>query len=312
MDRQKAVGPLLLLVTAFIWGTAFVAQDIGAAHVDGFTFQAARNLLGAATLFVVWLVKDGIAKRRGSYMPPSKASKRYLLWGSLGCGVLLCVAMVLQQYGITNNVTSPGKDAFITDLYIVFVPIIGLFTGKRSQPHVYVCVVVALLGLWMLCMGGSGISVGDVQVILCSVAFSFHIALVDHVAPHVDGVKLSCLQFLVAGVLSAIGMLIVEQPSLTAILAAWFPICYAGIFSAAVAYTLQILGQARTQPTVACLIMSLEAVFAVACSMLLLPGVPHPTAREWIGMVLILAAIIVSQLPLRYGKKKAEKSKTDT
>ena len=303
MDRKKWLGPALLFLAAFIWGTSFVAQDVGAAHVDGFTYQAARNFLGAFVLLIVCFVKDGVLKKKGLYTPPTAEAKRYLLLGGLGCGCLLCVATVLQQFGIQNNVTSPGKDAFITALYIVFVPVIGLFLKKIAQPHVYACVLVALIGLWMLCMGGSGITTGDILVILCSVAFAFHITLVDHVAPHVDGVKLSCMQFFVAAVISSIGMLIFEEPRMADLVAAWFPIFYSGVFSAAIAYTLQILGQKYTAPTVACLLMSLESVFAVLSSMILLPGVPSPTAREWIGMVLIFAAIIVSQIPLRYRKR---------
>lgn len=297
----------MLFLAALIWGTSFVAQDVGAETVEGFTYQAVRNLLGAMVLLPLCFVFDAVAKKKGTYVSPTKKSRRYLWLGGVGCGVLLCVAVVLQQFGIANNVTSPGKDAFITALYIVFVPVLGLLFGKRSQPHVYLCVIVGLVGLWMLCMGGSGITLGDIQVILCSVAFSCHIILVDFVAPHVDGVKLSCIQFFVAAFLSGIGMFIFEDPDMHTILGAWMPIVYSGVFSAAGGYTLQILGQKNTSPTIACLIMSLESVFAVISSMILLPGVPDPTAREWIGMVLIFAAIIVSQIPLRYGRKKQQR-----
>lgn len=307
MDRKKWVGTLLLFLAALIWGTSFVAQDVGAETVDGFTYQAARNLLGAVVLLPLCFVSDAIAKRKGNWQAPTPRGRKYLWLGGVGCGAMLCVAVVLQQFGIANNVTSPGKDAFITALYIVFVPVFGLLFGKRSQPHVYLCVVAALVGLWMLCMGGSGITTGDILVILCSVAFSFHIILVDYVAPYVDGIKLSCIQFFVAAVLSGIGMFIFEEPNMQVILGAWLPIVYSGVFSAAGGYTLQILGQKHTPPTVACLVMSLESVFAVISSMILLPNVPAPTAREWIGMVLIFAAIIVSQVPLKY-RKKGEKA----
>ena len=307
MDKRKWMGTLLLFFAALIWGTSFVAQDVGAKTVDGFTYQAVRNLLGAAVLLPLCFVSDAVAKRKGIWQPPTKKGRQYLWLGGVGCGLLLCVAVVLQQFGIANNVTSPGKDAFITALYIVFVPVFGLLFGKRSQPHVYACVVVALAGLWLLCMGGSGITTGDILVILCSVAFSFHIILVDLVAPHVDGIKLSCIQFFVAAFVSGIGMFIFEQPDIKAILGAWMPIVYSGVFSAAGGYTLQILGQKHTPPTIACLVMSLESVFAVISSMILLPEVPAPTAREWIGMVLIFAAIIVSQIPMQYGKKKTNK-----
>ena len=303
MNRKQVVGTTLLFVAALIWGTSFVAQDVGAETIGSFTYQAVRNLLGAIVLLPLCFVSGAISKKRGTWQPPTASSRRYLWLGGLGCGVLLSVAVVLQQFGIASNVTSPGKDAFITALYIVFVPVIGIFIGKRAMPHVYLCVVAALVGLWMLCMGGSGITTGDILVILCSVAFAFHITLVDYVAPHVDGVKLSCMQFFVAAVISAVGMLIFEEPRAADLAAAWFPIFYSGVFSAAIAYTLQILGQKYTAPTVACLLMSLESVFAVLSSMILLPGVPSPTAREWIGMVLIFAAIIVSQIPLRYRKR---------
>ena len=231
-----------------------------------------------------------------------------LLLGGLGCGILLCVATVLQQFGIAEVDTSPGKAAFITALYIVFVPVIALFLRRRSQPHVYVCVAVALVGLWLLCMNGSTITKGDIFVILCSVAFAFHITLVDFVVPHVDGVQLSCVQFTVAALISAVGMLITEQPDMQVILQNWFPIFYSGIFSAAIAYTLQILGQKHTQPTIACLLMSLESVFAVITGMILLPESSAQSAREWVGMAVIFVAIIFAQIPLRYGRRKTEVS----
>lgn len=308
LNRKKWGGALLLFLAAFIWGTSFVAQDVGAETVDGFTYQAVRNLLGAVVLLPLCFVFDAVAKKRGTYRAPTKESRKYLFLGGATCGVFLCVAVVLQQFGIANNVTSPGKDAFITALYIVFVPVLGLFFGKRAQPHVYLCVITGLVGLWMLCMGGSGITVGDIQVILCSVAFSCHIMMVDFVVPHVDGVKLSCIQFFVAAFLSGICMFIFEEPDMKTILAAWWPLVYSGVFSAAGGYTLQILGQKSTPPAVACLIMSLESVFAVISSMILLPGIPTPTAREWIGMVLIFAAIIVSQIPVRYPSKKGKQT----
>ncbi|MBQ8356678.1 MAG: DMT family transporter [Clostridia bacterium] len=306
MNHKQLGGTLMLLLTAFIWGVAFVAQDKGAAYVGSFTFQALRSLLATVLLTLLCMVRNGWAGKKGTYTPPSKEGRRTLLWGGIACGVLLCTASLLQQFGIANNTSSPGKDAFITALYIVFVPILGLLFGKRSQPHVYACVVVALVGLWMLCMGGSGITTGDIQVILCSLAFSFHIMLVDHIAPRVDGVRLSCIQFCTVTVISGVCMLLFERPTWENILAAMGSIVFAGVLSSAGGYTLQILGQKHTPPTVACLVMSLESVFAVIASMIFLPEVPAPTAREWIGMVLIFVGIIVSQLPLRYGKKKKE------
>ncbi len=308
MNRKQAVGTAMLFLAALIWGTSFVAQDVGAQTIGSFTYQAVRNLLGAVVLLPLCFVSDTIAKKRGTWQPPTATSHKYLWLGGLGCGAMLSVAVILQQFGIAGNVTSPGKDAFITALYIVFVPIIGVVLGKRAQPHVYACVITALIGLWLLCMGGSGITSADILVILCSVAFSFHIILVDLVAPHVDGIKLSCIQFFVAAAISTVGMFWKESPDVHAVLQAWFPLFYSGVLSAAGAYTLQILGQKRTPPALASLVMSLESVFAVIASMIMLPEVPAPTAREWWGMVLIFAAIIVSQLPFRYPvrKKKME------
>ena len=304
MAKQNWLGPILLFGAALIWGASFVAQDVGGV-VGSFTFQASRNTLGALTLLLVCIGKSLWQKKKGTYRKPTEKETKMLLLGGVGCGLLLCVAVILQQFGIDANVTSPGKDAFITALYIVFVPVIALLLGRRSQLHVYLCVVVALVGLWLLCMSGSQITPGDILMIGCSVAFACHITLVDHVAPHVDGIKLSCIQFTVAALVSAVGMFVTEHPDIRLILQNWMPIAYSGVLSAAGAYTLQILGQQRTQPTAACLIMSLESVFAVISSMILLPEVPAPTPREWLGMVVIFAAIIFSQIPLKYPTKKA-------
>jgi drug/metabolite transporter (DMT)-like permease len=307
MDKNKVVGPFLLFVTALIWGTSFIAQEVGANDgVGSFTYQATRNALGAFTLLLVWIARELYQRKKGSYRPMTAESKRVLLRGGLGCGCLLCAATVLQQFGITAEETSPGKAAFITALYIVFVPVFSLVLKRFSPPHVYLCVAVALGGLWLLCMSGSGLMKGDLLVILCAVIFALHIILVDHVAPHVDGIKLSCVQFTVAAVISAIGMLLTEQPEMSTILRNWFPIFYSGVFSAAIAYTLQIVGQKHTQPTVACLLMSLESVFAVLTSMIMMPEQSPHGAREWIGMAVILAAIVLAQIPLKYKKGKKQ------
>lgn len=304
MNKQKALGILCCFLAALFWGIAFVAQDKGAVHVESFTFQAVRSFIGAIALVPVFLLKDRIEKKKGIHRTPDKKEKKMLLLGGLACGVVLCVAACLQQFGIANNETSPGKDAFITALYMLFVPVIGLFLGKRARPHVYLCIPVALLGLWLLCMNGSTLSVGDVQVILCSVVFSFHILVVDHVAPHVDGVRLSCIQFFTVGVLSSICMLLFESPTWEGILTAAGPLLYAGVMSCAGAYTLQIIGQQHTPPTAACMVLSLESVFAVLASMVML-GM-FPSGLEILGMVLIFAAVIVSQLPLP-GRKQQKK-----
>ena len=304
LKKQSMIGPLSLLIAAFIWGVTFVAQDKGAAHVQAFTFQTFRSLVAVLALSSLVFFRDLTARKRGSYRPMTQREKKFLFLGGGVCGAILFTASGLQQFGIGNNITSPGKDAFITALYIVFVPVLGLFLKKRSAPHVYLCVVVALFGLWMLCMSGSAITLGDIQVILCAVAFSFHIMVVDAVAPHVDAVRLSCVQFSVVALLSLLCMLIFEHPTLAGILAAAGAFVFAGLFSSGIAFTLQTVGQGHTPSTLASLIMSLESVFAVAASIILLPEIPAPTLREWVGMVLIFAAIIFSQIPLKYPKRK--------
>ena len=306
--RQPLGGALCLLGAALVWGFCFVAQDLGARYVDAFTFQATRNILAVILLGTLILCRDAYKKKKGTYTSASRAEKRMLLVGGTLSGIALCVASALQQLGIANNTTSPGKDAFVTALYIVMVPVLGLFLGKRAKPHVYACVGVALFGLWMLCMSGSTLSVGDIQVICCAMVFAVQIVILDHYAPRVDGVKLAFVQFFVVAVISTVPMLLFERPTIESILLAKGAILYAGIGSTAVGYTLQILGQRSTPSTVASLIMSLESVFAVLASAILLPELTPFSGREVIGMVLIFAAIIVSQLELPLpGRAKTKK-----
>ena len=196
--KQKVTSTLLLFLAALIWGASFVAQDEGAAIVEPYTYQAVRTLLGALALLAVCGVRILVQKKRGTYRPTPPAERKNLLLGGTVCGLLLCLATVLQQFGIANNVTSPGKDAFITAFYIVFVPVLSLFLGKRAPWHIYPCVAVALGGLWLLCMGGSTLSVGDMQLILCSMVFAVHILAAGHFAPITDGLWLSAIQFTVS------------------------------------------------------------------------------------------------------------------
>lgn len=294
--ENRVIGPLLLLGAAIVWGFGFVAQDLGAAHVQSFTFQATRTALAALVLLAILLVRDACKRKKGTYVRMSRAEWKYLLLGGVLCGMALCVAAGLQQFGIANNVTSPGKDAFITALYIVMVPLFGLFVGRRARFHVYLCVALAFVGLWLLCMSGSSLSVGDTQVILAASVFAVHILLLDFFAPRVDGLKLAFVQFSVVAVISAICMLLFEEPRIESIAAASGAILYAGLGSTAAGYTLQILGQRRTSSTLASLVMSLESVFAVVASAILLPSIAPFTWREGVGMVLIFVAIICAQL----------------
>ena len=217
------------------------------------------------------------------------------LWlGGIACGVALFAASNFQQFGI--QYTTVGKAGFITACYIVIVPIIGLFLGKKCSPFIWAAVVMALVGLYLLCItDGFSIGLGDVLVLICAVLFSLHILVIDHFSPKADGVKLSCIQFLVCGILSTILALVLEHPQISSILTAWLPILYAGVMSCGVAYTLQIVGQKNVNPTVASLILSLESCISVLAGWVILGQ--KLSAKELIGCVIMFAAIILAQLP---------------
>lgn len=288
MKNKSMLGNALLLLAALIWGFAFVAQSVAMDHVGAFTFIASRNFIGSAVLLPVIAVTQ-----KGQMLPKEHKTRKTLLLGGLFCGLALCTASVLQQIGIAK--TTVGKAGFITALYVVLVPVCGLFLKKKVPPVVWGSVVMAVVGLYFLCMNESfTVSPGDIYVGLCALVFTAHILLIDHFSPHVDGVQLSCLQFFTVGVVCLGPALVLEQPSWQGLLAAALPILYAGVLSSGVAYTLQIVGQKFTTPTMASLIMSLESVFAVLGGALLLQQ--WPTPREALGCGLMFAAIIVSQV----------------
>lgn len=301
---KRSSGLVCCLLAAFFWGTTFVAQDTAAETIPPFTFLALRSFVGTAALLIVVAVKDKWQKNKGTYVPTSKATARLTLLGGALCGLFLCAASALQQFGIASNTGSPGKDAFITALYIVFVPVFSLVLGKRAAPHIYACVAVALGGLWLLCMNGSTLTVGDIQLIACSLLFACQMILVDHIGTRADAVRLSAVQFFVVGLIAALFAVIFESPTLDGVLTGWWTVLYAGILSSAVAYTLQIIGQQRTPATLASLVLSLESVVAVIASMIALSL--YPTFPEILGMLLIFAAIVVSQIPFKYRSKVAD------
>lgn len=285
---------LILLLTATIWGVAFVAQSVGMDYVGGFTFNSIRSIIGAIVLLpVIYLLNR---QKTPVIQTPEekKASRRVLLYGGISCGICLCLASNFQQFGI--KYTTVGKAGFITACYIVIVPIIGLFLKKKCSPFIWAAVVMALIGLYLLCItDGFSIGKGDFLVMICAVLFSVHILVIDYFSPKVDGVKMSCIQFFVCGVLSAIPALLFENPQISSMLAAWQPILYAGVMSCGVAYTLQIVGQKNMNPTVASLILSLESCISVLAGWLLLGQ--SMSLREIIGCVIMFGAIILAQLP---------------
>lgn len=287
---------LLLLLTATIWGVAFVAQSVSMDYIGGFTFNAVRNLIGALTLLpVIWGLGKTKAPEEKKRIQAS-SDRKTLITGGICCGILLCFASNFQQFGI--KYTSVGKAGFITACYIVIVPIIGIFLKKKCSPFIWIAVILSLCGLYLLCLTpgeGFAIGKGELLVLICAFLFSLHILTIDHFSPLVDGVKMSCIQFLTGGILGAVFMLLFENPSIAMILSAAGPILYTGIMSTGVGYTLQIVGQKGLNPTVAALILSLESVFSALSGYLFLHQVL--TTRELIGCALMFIAIVLAQLP---------------
>lgn len=304
MNKYTLRQSMLLLLTATIWGVAFVAQSVGMDYVGPFTFNTVRSLLGGIVLIpcIVLLKKINVGSKdtagAAEHASGDPAGQRkVLLTGGVACGVLLCIASNLQQFGIMY--TSVGKSGFITAMYIVLVPVLGIFLKKKAGIKIWCSVAIAVGGLYLLCMTDSGFSIqkGDMLLLLGAVIFSFHILTIDYFSPKVDGVKMSCIQFFTCGILSMVCMFLFEQPQIGAILQAWMPIVYAGVLSCGVAYTLQIVGQKGMNPTVASLILSTESVISVIAGWLILHQ--KLSGRELLGCVLMFAAIILVQLPER-------------
>lgn len=295
---KKLRGNMMLSLAALIWGVSFVAQKAGMEYIGPFTFNGIRFLLGSLVLVPVILVMDSLKKKKEAGIAPAQIEKKGgnkdLIIGGLSCGVILFIAGNLQQIGMMY--TTAGKAGFITALYIVLVPILGLYAGKKVKPVLWICVAMAMAGLYLLCVKENlTIGRGDLLVIACAFGFSVHILVIDHFAPKVDGVKLSCLQFLTAGVLCLPFMLGFETISWASIVDCAQPILYSAVLSCGVAYTLQVVAQKDTEPTVASLILSAESVFAVIAGILILNE--QITAREVLGCVIMFAAILLSQLP---------------
>lgn len=293
---KKLRGNLLLLLTAIIWGSAFVAQSVAMDHVGPFTFNMVRNFIATLFLLAVILFLDAKKKQAPDYVPPTASENKLLVMGGVICGLILFVASSLQQTGLLY--TTAGKTGFITTLYVVIVPILGLFLGKKVSTKIWICVFAAAVGLYLLSITESfTIGKGDFLVFLCAICYSFHILVIDYFSPKVDGVKMSCIQFFVVSIIAIFPSFIFENPTLHHILLSMKPILYAGILSSGVGYTLQIVAQKDTDPTVASLILSLESVFAVLAGMFFLQETLNQ--REMIGCVLIFTATIAAQLPDR-------------
>ena len=301
MNKTQVRNSFLLLLTAIIWGSAFVAQSVGMEHVEPFTFTFTRSIIGGVVLIpvIVLLRKtDSAAMRRdsqGKDFAGIKGITKYEWLGGICCGIALCAASNFQQIGMLH--TTVGKAGFITALYVVIVPILGLFLRKRVPALIWFCVVLSVAGLYLLCMpkGAFSLAQGDVLVLICALLFSFHILIIDYFSPKGDGVVISCIQFFVCGILSGIIMLFVENPTFANIMDAKWSILYAGALSSGVAYTLQVVAQKGVNPTVASLILCLESVVAVLAGWIILGD--KLTSRELAGCILMFVAIVLAQLP---------------
>ena len=300
---KKMRGNLMLLLTALIWGTAFVAQSAGMDHVQPFTYNGIRTLIGGLVLIPVILLFDRLkpAESRPSAEEQRVINKNSLL-GGVCCGVVLCVASCFQQFGV--SMTTAGKAGFITALYIIIVPLMGVFIKKKIPKIIWLCVAIAVAGFYLLCVKeGFSIGTGDLLVLCCAFFFSIHIMVIDHfTAGKVDGVRMSCVQFLVAGIMAIVLMFLFEEPTLASVWNARVSILYAGVMSCGVAYTLQILGQKDTDPTTATLLMSLESVFAALSGWVLLHE--SLSLKEIFGCALVFVAVILAQIPLPVKTKK--------
>lgn len=290
--KQQLKGSIALLIGTIIWGSAFVAQSVGMEYIGPFTFQASRCLLAVAALCVIILLFDRQKKDEKNFL--RRFAEPRLWKAGILCGLALFVASSLQQLGLLY--TDAGKAGFLTAMYIVLVPLLGLLLGKKPPLTALLSILPAVAGLYLLsCVGASRVSPGDVLLLGAALAFAVQITLIDRLASGLDGLRLNCIQCLVCGILSLIPMALTEQPDICAIRAGWLPICYAGILSMGVAYSLQIVGQRNLEPTRASLIMSLESVFAALCGWLILKETM--TAWEISGCVLMFAAVILSQVP---------------
>lgn len=331
--NKKVKSDIMLFITAFIWGSAFVAQSSAMDHIGAFTFNGIRTYIGALTLIPVIFVLNKLSQKdpeQAEITDEEKAtSKKYMFIGGLACGSMLYIASALQQLGLFLGTTA-GKAGFITSLYIVMVPLLGLFIGKKVKPIIWVCVALGTSGLYLLTMKGElRLEQGDFLMVLCAVAFGAHILIVDHFSPKTNGVKLSFFQFITCGTLSFGTVLLIkafysqiQDASQTVEFLGTFlnevdffrienfqgaivSILYAGVMSSGVAYTLQVVAQKHAEPSVASLIMSLEAVFAVICGMLILGETM--TTKEIIGCLVMFAAIILAQLPSKSDKLEAKR-----
>lgn len=309
---KSFVASMLLILAAFIWGSTFVAQKEGLEEIGNFTFLALRSYLAVVVLTPVSLFIYKTNKKKigeGEHGENKTFFSKRLFLGGVLCGASVCLASLMQQYGImlSEKDSSVSKSGFLTTLYILMVPLIGLIFRKKVKPILWFCIVIATAGMYFLCVTEvGGIGIGDIFLILCAFLFAVQIMIVDHFVKTLDGVRLSLVQFGVAAVISTVGMFLFEEVDPVTIGDAWFPIFYAGVLSSGVAFTLQVVAQKNLNPTVASLIMSLESVFAALSGAFFGEKL---TSNEIFGCALVFLAIILAQLPVENLFKKKIKNK---
>lgn len=298
----------LLLITAFIWGCSFVAQSIGMESVGPYTFTASRMALGFVFLLpIVAMLRKRLAASQSDEAERRRSPeyRRNLILGGFLCGLCLFGGEALQQFGLVHD-TEVGKAGFITALYIVFVPLIGLFLGQKSRLTLWLAVAIAVAGLWFLCLPPEGFSIalGDTYIFLCAIVFSLHILVISRFVTKVNGIELSMMQFFFGSIIAFTSMMLFEHPTMSGFMEALPAILWAGIMSNGIAYTLQIVGQRGVNETAASLILSLESVFSVLAGWVVLNEILTP--REGLGCVLMSVAVVLAQLPER--KKRIKRS----
>ena len=301
--KKAALGSsFLLFLAAFIWGVAFVAQSVGMDYMGPCTFNGARFLMGSAVLMPLVFFRRRKKGTEGGKIRETGRERKSAVVGGICCGLVLCFASLCQQVGILY--TTVGKAGFITTLYIIIVPIMGIFLKKKVSGKVWVGALLAAFGMYLLCMSERlALSRGDAYVFICAILFSIHILVIDYFSPKVDGVELSCIQFLTAGIICSGLALLLEKPVLQNFIDGMIPLAYAGIMSCGVAYTLQVVGQKDTDPTIASLILSMESVISVLAGWVILGQ--ELDSRELFGCALVFGAVILVQLPEK--KKKGER-----
>lgn len=307
MNSLKIRNSLILILTALIWGVAFVAQSVGGDSLGPYTFNCIRSFIGALVLIPVIFI---FSKNSQSPFTSKNKQRKFLILGGLCCGACLFLGSTLQQLGLYLG-ASAGKAGFLTACYILLVPIIGLFFKNKCGINIWIGVVLTLIGLYMLCFDGSfSFKVADLLLLICALFFAIHILVINYFSPLVDGIKLSCIQFFVCGILGLIPMFFSEMGHSFANIgtwakvftspSAWIPILYAGIMSCGVGYTGQIIGQKGMNPTVASLLLSLESVFSVLAGWIILGETMG--LKQLCGCGLIFIAIVLAQLPTKNGK----------